>query len=177
MRENPGEPLTTLGEHLKSRRILLVLDNVEHLLAAAPQIRSLLEVAPGLRILATSREPLRLRAEREFPVTPLPLPARTSAVLSAEALASPAIRLFVERAQAVKPAFRLGADNVADVVAICQRLDGLPLAIELAASRVRLLSPAALLARLDQRLDDPHGRGTRPPGATANPARHHRLEP
>src|SRR5215207_9939319 len=154
VRENPGEPLlTTLGEHLKSRRILLVLDNVEHLLAAAPQIRSLLEVAPGLGILATSREPLRLRAEREFPVTPLPLPAPTSAPLSAEAaLASPAIRLFVERAQAVKPAFRLGADNVADVVAICQRVDGLPLAIELAASRVRLLSPAALLARLDQRL-------------------------
>jgi len=154
VRENPGEPLlTTLGSHLKFRRTLLLLDNLEHLLGAASQIRSLLDVAPGLGILATSREPLRLQAEREFPVPPLPLPSPTSVGLMPEAaLASPAIRLFVERAQAVKPAFRLGADNVADVVAICQRLDGLPLAIELAASRVRLLSPAALLARLDQRL-------------------------
>jgi predicted ATPase/class 3 adenylate cyclase len=154
VRENPGEPLlTTVGAHLRSRHTLLLLDNVEHLLDAAPQIRSLFDAAPGLVILATSREPLRLRAEREFPVPPLPLPAASSVGLSVEAaLASPAVQLFVERAQAVKPTFHLGADTVADVVAICQRLDGLPLAIELAASRVRLLSPAALLARLDQRL-------------------------
>jgi predicted ATPase/class 3 adenylate cyclase len=154
VRENPGEPLlTTLGQHLRPRRTLLLLDNMEHLLAAAPRIGSLLDVAPGLVVLATSREPLRLRAEREFPVTPLPLPAPSAAGLSAEAaLEFPAVRLFVERASAVKSTFRLDADTVADVVAICQRLDGLPLAIELAASRVRLLSPAALLARLDQRL-------------------------
>src|SRR5687767_2763450 len=154
VRENPGEPLlTTVGGYLRSRRTLLLLDNMEHLLAAAPQIHTLLEAAPGLVVLATSREPLRLRAEREFPVAPLPLPAPTPTGLTAEeALESPAVRLFVERASALKSTFRLDADTVADVVAICQRLDGLPLAIELAASRVRLLSPAALLARLDQRL-------------------------
>ena len=109
VRENPGEPLLrTVGGYLKSRRTLLLLDNMEHLLAAAPQIHTLLETAPGLVVLATSREPLRLRAEREFPVTPLPLPAASPAGLSVEAaLESPAVRLFVERASALKSTFRL----------------------------------------------------------------------
>ena len=153
VRENPGEPLlTTLGERLKGRRTLLLLDNFEHLLPAAPGINALLDAAPGLVILVTSREPLRLRAERELPVPPLPLPPPSAALSAEAALAFPAVRLFVERARAVKPAFHLDAGNVTDVVAICRRLDGLPLAIELAASRVRLLTPAALLARLDRRL-------------------------
>ena len=153
VRENPGEPLlTSLMEHLKSRQTLLLLDNVEHLLSAAPQVHSLLDAAPRLVILATSREPLRLRAEREFPVTPLPLPSPRSRLTPEEALAFPAVRLFVERAQAVKTGFTLEAGNVADVVAICRRLDGLPLAIELAAARLRLLTPSTLLTRLDQRL-------------------------
>ncbi len=153
VRENPGEPLlTTLGSHLKSRRTLLLLDNLEHLLPVAPQLNALLDAAPGLVMLVTSREPLRLRAEREFPVSPLRLPPPSAALSAEAALAFPAVRLFVERAQSVKPAFQLDAGSVAAVVAICRRLDGLPLAIELAASRVRLLTPAALLARLDHRL-------------------------
>ena len=153
VREGPGEPLgKTLAAHLGQRKTLLLLDNVEHLIAAAPEIDGLLRAAPGLVVLATSREPLRLRAEREFPVAPLPLPRRGAKPTPEEALVFPAIRLFVDRAQAVKPGFTLDAANVSDVVAVCRRLDGLPLAIELAAARVRLLPPATLLARLDRRL-------------------------
>jgi predicted ATPase/class 3 adenylate cyclase len=153
--EIPGEPLlATLGKHLASRRVLLLLDNLEQVVAAAPLLGRLLDEAPRLVILATSRESLRLRAEREFPVAPLPLPLPMPGAANSSleaALASPAVRLFVERAQAVKPGFTIVEGNVADIVAICRRLDGLPLAIELAAARVRLLSPPALLARLDQR--------------------------
>ena len=153
VRENPGEPLlTTLGEHLKSRRILLVLDNVEHLLA---QPRRFAPCSRSLRDFVFSPPAGNRCACAPNASSRSPAPASRTDIsrpLGRGGIASPAIRLFVERAQAVKPAFRLGADNVADVVAICQRLDGLPLAIELAASRVRLLSPAALLARLDQRL-------------------------
>jgi predicted ATPase/class 3 adenylate cyclase len=153
VRENSVEPLLeSLVADLRSRQTLLLLDNLEHLLDAAPQLQRLLEAAPGLVILATSREPLRLRAEREFPVAPLPLPRNDARVSLPDALASPAVRLFVERAQTVKPGFALDASTVTDVVAICRRLDGLPLAIELAAARVRLLPPAALLSRLERRL-------------------------
>ena len=153
VREVHGEPLLeTLGEHLRARRLLLLLDNLEQVVDAAPLLGRLLDEASQLTILATSREPLRLRAEREFPIDPLPLPATKGVVSLETALASPAVQLFLERAQSVKPSFTVEADNVADVVAICRRLDGLPLAIELAAARVRILSPAALLARLGQRL-------------------------
>jgi predicted ATPase/class 3 adenylate cyclase len=153
IREGPAQPLLeSLASHLRSRQTLLLLDNFEHLRDAAPQIQHLLHSAPGLVMLVTSREPLRLRAEREFPVDPLPLPVADRGISVQDALAAPAVRLFVERAQARKPAFALDDANVADVVAICRRLDGLPLAIELAAARVRILTPAALLARLDQRL-------------------------
>lgn len=153
VREVAGESLpTTLTEHLKSRRALILLDNMEQVLAAGEQVAELLAAAPRLALLVTSREPLRLRAEREFPVAPLPLPEDETEVLPEAALDSPAVRLFVERAQRVKPSFTLNAENVADVVAICRRLDGLPLAIELATARVRVLSPAALLTRLNQRL-------------------------
>jgi predicted ATPase len=153
VRDVPGEPLaTTLAEHLRTRHTLLLLDNLEHVVDAAPLIGQLIAAAPMLVILATSREPLRLRAEREFPVDPLPVPREGPRISLEDALASPAVQLFVERAQAVKHGFALEESNAADVAAICRRLDGLPLAIELAAARVRILAPAALLVRLDQRL-------------------------
>jgi predicted ATPase/class 3 adenylate cyclase len=153
VRDVPGEMVAmTLAAYLRSRRTLLVLDNLEQVVAAAPLIGQLIDAAPGLMILGTSREPLLLRAEREFPVAPLPVPREAAQVSLEDALASPAVQLFVERAQAVKPGFTLDQSNAGDVVAICRRLDGLPLAIELAAARVRILAPSALLARLDQRL-------------------------
>ena len=153
VRQAPGEQvLSRLTEHLRSRQTLVVLDNLEQVLDAAPMIGRLIDEAPRLVILATSREPLRLRAERELPIAPLPLPGESPRLSPEQALASPAVRLFVERAQAVKPGFALQLSNVADVVAISRRLDGLPLAIELAAARVRILTPATLLARLDQRM-------------------------
>jgi predicted ATPase/class 3 adenylate cyclase len=153
VRENLGEPLAeTLAAHLAGRRVLLLLDNVEQVIDTALIIQRLLDAAPGVVVLATSREPLRLRVEREFPIAPLPLPPAGARIAADQALTYPAVRLFVERAQAVKPGFALDERNVADVVAICHRLDGLPLAIELAAARVRLLPPAALLTRLDRRL-------------------------
>jgi predicted ATPase len=153
VRDVPGEPLITiLAAYLRTRRTLLILDNLEQIVDAAPLIGQLIDAAPGLMILGTSREPLRLRAEREFPVAPLSVPREVPKVSLDDALASPAVQLFVQRAQAVKPGFTLDQSNAGDVVAIVRRLDGLPLAIELAAARVRILTPPALLARLDQRL-------------------------
>ncbi len=144
--------LSTLTTFLQSRKLLIVLDNLEQVIEAGPLIANLLNAAPGLVVLATSREPLRLRAEQEFPVAPLPLPEGREIPPPDEARTVPSVQLFIERAQGVKPSFDLTAENVADVVAICRRLDGLPLAIELAAARIRILTPAALLARLDQQL-------------------------
>lgn len=138
---------------LREREILLVLDNFEHLLPAAPFVADLLAGLPGLRVLATSREALRLSGEHEFLVLPLPLPRdgaqddATSDTLGQ----NPAVALFVQRAQAVQPFFTLTADNAPAVAAICARLDGLPLAIELAAARAKLFTPQALLARLADR--------------------------
>jgi predicted ATPase/class 3 adenylate cyclase len=153
VRDVPGEPLITiLAAYLRTRRTLLILDNLEQIVDAAPLIGQLIDAAPGLMILGTSREPLRLRAEREFPVAPLSVPREVPKVSLDDALASPAVQLFIQRAQAVKPGFTLDQSNAGDVVAIVRRLDGLPLAIELAAARVRILTPPALLARLDQRL-------------------------
>ena len=153
VREQAGQPLlATLIDHLRSRRTLLVLDNLEQVLSVAPLLAELLTAAPEAVILATSRQPLRLRGEREVPVVPLALPRAGLRVSQEAALASPAVQLFLSRAQAVKPDFQVNSENAAAIVAICQRLDGLPLAIELAAARVRLLAPAALLARLDKRL-------------------------
>ncbi|WP_051086955.1 DUF4062 domain-containing protein [Deinococcus apachensis] len=151
---DPGGP--TLAQDvrraLEGRELLLVLDNFEQVLLAAPLLTDLLSDAPGLRVLVTSRSPLRLSGERQVEVGPLPLPDPRHRPTPARLLASPAVRLFVERAHAVKPDFELTASNAAAVAGICAALDGVPLALELAAARIRLLPPAAILARLDQRL-------------------------
>ncbi len=153
VRENPGEPLfETLSRYLAERRVLLVLDNCEQILEAAPDVAALLARCSHLAVLATSREPLRVRVERVFPVAPLPLPDSQHLPDLAALAQVPSIALFVERAQAVDPGFMLTEDNASATAAICRRLDGLPLAIELAAARVRLLPPEALLARLERSL-------------------------
>ena len=159
--------MQVLAEHLAERRLLLVLDNVEHVVAAAPAIAKLVAAAPALTVLATSRQPLHVSGERVFPVPPLELPVVDGdwdAVVGNEA-----ISLFVERARAIRPDFELTEANARAVAAICLRLDGLPLAIELAAARVVLFPPAALLARLDERLEVLTG------GARDRPTRHHTL--
>lgn len=141
-----------LAAHLREKTSLLVLDNFEHLLAAAPEVAALLGACPDLSVLVTSRAPLRVRGEHEYPLSPLALPASTRSPSEETVLASPSGALFVERAGATSPSFRLSRDNAADVAAICCRLAGLPLAIELAAANVRFLDPAALLSRLDAAL-------------------------
>ena len=152
IQEEGGQPLAAaLMRLLCLGRRLVVLDNCEHVLDAAPLINDLLTACDGLKVLATSREPLRLRWEHLLPVPPLavPDPARLH---TPEALAdSPAVALFVQRAQAVRPDFRLTDANAPAVATLCGRLDGLPLALELAAARMRVFPPEAILARLDQR--------------------------
>ncbi len=153
LREEGGQPLADrLREVVAARTILLVLDNVEHLAEAAPAVGHLLGWAPRLKVLATSRAPLHLRAEHEYPVPTLSLPQRQPLPPLEQLPHYEAVRLFIERAQAVQPGFVLTDDNAPAVVEICWRLDGLPLAIELAAARVRMLSPRAILARLERRL-------------------------
>ncbi len=153
LREYPGETmLETLEGYVSERQLLLLLDNLEHVVAAAPAISGLLAAAPGLRVLATSRTPLHLSGERTYAVPPLALPDRERPANAADLEESEAVRLFVERAHAAATDFALTDDNAEAVAEICVRLDGLPLAIELAAPRVRALTPAALLRRLDQRL-------------------------
>ncbi len=135
-----------------SQPMLLLLDNFEHLVSAAPVIAQLLTAGPKLKVVVTSQAPLHVYGEHEFPVPPLALPDFKSTP-PLEALSRlPAVALFVERAQAVKHEFTLTKENAAAVAAICARLDGLPLAIELAAARIKLLSPSAMLARLESRL-------------------------
>jgi predicted ATPase/DNA-binding XRE family transcriptional regulator len=153
MAERAGQPLLeTLKAVLQAKRRLLLLDNFEHLLDAAPLVVELLEACPGLKALITSRAALRVRGERLYAVPPLLLPNLTQLPATVALARNPAVALFVERAQDVLPHFQLTAQNAAVVAAICVRLDGLPLAIELAAARIRLLPPEALLARLEQRL-------------------------
>ena len=152
--EEGEAPLATLARSLAGRR-LLVLDNLEQLLGGTAPLGELLGVCPGLTMLATSRTRLNLRHEHELAVPPLTLPDADSASRPPleEVAASAAVQLFVRRAQQVNPAFGLTPSNVAAVAEVCRRLDGLPLALELGAARLRLLSPEALLARLDHRLE------------------------
>jgi class 3 adenylate cyclase len=151
--ETAGQtPRDQVLAELAEKSLLLVLDNLEQLPNLGPFVAELLAGAPGLAVLATSRAPLRVRGEREFPVLPLPLPSDELAVSLEEIAVSDAVRLFVERAQAVKSGFALDESNTATVAAIVRRLDGLPLAIELAAARIRLFAPEAMLNRLETRL-------------------------
>jgi non-specific serine/threonine protein kinase len=148
----PEALLARLQAFLRERRLLLVLDNFEHVLDAAPFLTDLLRAAPDLSILVTSRARLRLSGEHGHGVPPLEL-ANPSDHVAYEAVAeSPAVQLFVARAQAVQDTFALTPEVAPAIAAICRRLDGLPLAIELAAARVSVLPPAALLARLEHRL-------------------------
>jgi predicted ATPase/class 3 adenylate cyclase len=144
--------LDKLKEYLRDKRMLLVLDNFEHLLEAAPMATELLGTAPGLKVLATSRTPLRLYGEHEFAVPPLALPDPRRPQPLGRLAQYEAVRLFIERARAVKVDFSVTNENAPAVAEICARLDGLPLAIELAAARIRLLPPQAMLARLSDRL-------------------------
>ena len=131
-----------------------MLDNLEQVTEAAPEIAVLLDSCPNLHILATSREPLRIGGEQEFPLAPLALPGAPGGAIDEETEAlSPAVALFVDRARNFRPGFAVTERNVSTIVEICQRLDGLPLAIELAAAWCRVLTPEALLIRLSSRLD------------------------
>jgi predicted ATPase len=148
-----GSPVEALAETFGDGAWLLILDNLEQVVQAAPGLGELLARCPQLVIVATSRTVLGLRGEREYPVPPLALPAGPATGPLEELESSPAVALFVDRARAVRPDFGLTEGNAAAVAEICRRLEGLPLAIELAAARTRLLDPAALLDRLAASLD------------------------
>jgi predicted ATPase/DNA-binding SARP family transcriptional activator len=142
--------LDTLVETIQDREALLVTDNFEHVLVAAPAVGGLLAGAPGIKVLATSRAPLRLAAEHEYPILPLQLPTQSNPAALAQ---SEAVALFVARARALRPDFEVTEENADAVAAICAAVDGLPLGLELAAARMKLLAPEGLLERLRDRLD------------------------
>ena len=153
LREDGGQPIAErLSRFIASKQLVLVLDNLEHVVASGPDVVRLLDTSPRLKILATSRVPLRLHAEQEYAVPPLGLPHRHSPLPPEQLTQFEVVRLFIDRAQAVRPDFVIDNANVSAVVEICHRLDGLPLAIELAAARIRILSTQELLARLEKRL-------------------------
>ncbi|MEV6931344.1 helix-turn-helix domain-containing protein, partial [Dactylosporangium sp. NPDC051485] len=146
----PGPLLDALAAHLAGRRLLLVLDNLEHLPGAADAVAALVAACPDLVVLATSRSPLRIRAEHEVVVEPLEGPDAWALDDPAGVAGAPAVAMFLDRAAAMGAPLTVTADNAPTIAAICWRLDGLPLALELAAARARLLEPAALLERLDE---------------------------
>ena len=154
VKEAGGKPiLEILKDYLRDKQMLIVVDNFEQVMTAAPNIAELIAAASGLKILITSRVLLHLSAEREFVVPPLEMPSDVSQVSLDELSNYEAIRLFVERAQNAKSNFALREENARSVAEICARLDGLPLAIELAAARVKILTPNAILAKLENRLN------------------------
>jgi predicted ATPase len=138
---------------IADKQALLLLDNLEQVVSAAPEVATLVSTCPELRILITSRTPLRISAEQQYALVPLALPPLDDGHEPESTMAYPGIALFMDRAKMAKSGFEMTTDNAQAIVAICRRLDGLPLAIELAAARVRLLSPDALLQRLDHSLD------------------------
>jgi predicted ATPase/DNA-binding CsgD family transcriptional regulator len=144
----PGRLVRELGD----REMLLILDNFEHVVRAGPDIAELLALCPLLKVLVTSRMPLHVRGEQEIPVPPMEVPSKSQAIDLEHLGQIDAVRLFVQRAQAVQPGFRLTEQNAADVAEICSRLDGLPLAIELAAVRTKLFPVKALRERLSDRM-------------------------
>jgi len=156
VRETSDETLTALADRMRDRPVLLVLDNFEHLLEAAPAVAKIGAAAPPMKALVTSRAPLRLSAERIYPVSPLETPDGADDV--DRILQFDSVALFASRARAIRPEFAVTAGNARSVAEICKALDGLPLAIELAATRVGVLPPAALRKRLDHRLKVLKGR-------------------
>lgn len=153
VREQPGRPLSaTLEDHLRPKRLLMLLDNCEHLIEACGRMAdAILRTCPHVRILATSRQPLGIAGETTWRVPALSLPDPAADATAAAVVAAEAVRLFVDRARASDPGFRLTDENARAVCDICQRVDGIPLALELAAARIRALSPADIASRLEQR--------------------------
>jgi predicted ATPase/class 3 adenylate cyclase len=147
-----GRPLERLGEHLAGKRVLFVLDNFEQVIDAAPDIAELIARLPEAKVLATSRSPLRVYGEQEFPVPPLAIPDLRHLPDLDGISQFASVALFIERAMSVQPGFSVDASNAPAIAEICARLDGLPLAIELAAARVRVLTPQAIMARLGSTL-------------------------
>ncbi len=167
VREGGRPLLDNIKDYLRDKKLLLVLDNFEQLISAAPVVADLLAAASQLKIITSSRVALKIQSEREYPVPPLETPQSESTL---EELAGyESVKLFVERACAARPNFALTKDNASSVTEICLRLDGLPLALELAAARVKLLSPQAILSRLDDQLKLLTG------GARDLPSRHQTL--
>jgi predicted ATPase len=153
MREVGSQPLIeSLKIYLRDKQLLLLLDNCEQVVSAAPRVADVLATAPRLKVLATSRAVLHLSGERSFFVLPLPLPDPRALPSPDQLARSASVQLFIERAQAIQPEFQVTAANAAAVAAICIRLEGLPLAIELAAAHIRMLAPQAMLGRLASRL-------------------------
>ncbi len=153
LRETGGRsPREVLHTYLREKRFLLALDNFEHVLEAAAEVAALIEACQGLTVLATSRAPLRVRGEQEYPVGPLALPASTVSPAAEEVAGSSSGRLFAQRARAISPGFEITDESASAVAAICWRLSGLPLALELAAAKTRFLDPEVLLSRLDRAL-------------------------
>lgn len=150
IREGGGRPpFDNLKDYLADKEALIILDNLEQVIGVAPLVAQLMAAAPRIKLLATSRIPLQIRGEREYPLGTLPVPPME--LLPLEVLREyEVVQLFIDRAQAARPSFEMTAENAAAVAGICRRLDGLPLAIELAAARIRMLPPAALFKRLDQ---------------------------
>ena len=172
LKETSDQPLINeLGRQLKTKELLFLLDNFEQLTTAAPQIKELISKCSQLKLLITSREALHIRGEQVFPVSPLTLPGADVKTKSIDQLIQfESVQLFMERASAVKPDFEITNENATAVANICSRLDGLPLAIELAAARITLFSPQGLLKRLDSRLKLLRG------GARDLPVRQQTLE-
>ncbi len=169
VREGGRPLLENVKDHLRDKKMLLVMDNFEQLVSAAPVVVELLAAAPQLKILTNSRIALNLLGEREFPVPPLELPQADDESALEKLLENESVLLFVERARTALPNFSLTKDNASSVAEICRRLDGLPLALELAAARIKLLRPQAILARLDDKLKLLTG------GARDLPTRHQTL--
>ena len=175
--EEPGHSIAeSLKAYLHDKTLLLLLDNFEQLLPAAPLVWDLLAAAPNLKILISSRAPLKLSAEHEYPVPPLQLPHAGQMADVASLAENDAVALFVERARAVQPDFILTAQNAATVAQICLQLDGLPLAIEMAAARSKILAPEALLARLGSRLKLLTSGARDLPARQQTMPRHHSVE-
>ncbi len=170
LKEEGGRSIeTALLEYVRERRMFFVLDNFEQVLEAASSVVMLLQVSPWIKVLVTSREALHVRGERRFPVPPLGIPDRRQ-VISPEALAQyPSVQLFIERAREIEPDFALNPNNCGDIAALCAGLDGLPLAIELAAAHANRLSAAEMRSALSSRLRLLTG------GARDAPARHRTL--